>query len=326
MKNRLLSLAFAAIGAVTFAGGPAWAQDWPKQPIKLIVGYSAGGTTDLVARTLAEPLGEELGATVVVDNRPGAGGAIGASAVAKAAPDGYTLLFAASPEIAIAPAVDQQLNYDPRKDLQPIALVCEIPQVLVVNAQLPVNSVAELRKLAQSKPGELNFASFGNGTSNHLVGELFNAETGLNIVHVPFKGSAPALSEVIAGRVQMTFDTEMVVKEHVRSGRLKALAFAGRERSKALPDVPTMDEAGVPGFVGGSWVGLLAPTGTPADVLKKLDESMRKVMGTESVVAALRTRGLSLCGQSSPREFTRFIDEDIKKWTEVVKRAGIKRE
>ena len=321
MTMRLFSLVFLL--AAVFGARSANAQEWPGRPINLVVGYAAGGSTDIVARMIAGPLGTRLNGTVVVENKAGAGGTIGAVAVARSLPDGYTLLFSASPELAIAPALGKAQGYDPKKAFQPIALICVVPQILVVNSAVPAQSVKELIKLAKSKPGTLNMSSYGNGTSNHLTGELFKAVEGLDIVHIPFSGSAPGMTELLAGRVQMTFDTEAVIGTHLATGKLRALAIASLKRSPTLPNLPTMDEEGVKGVVGGSWVGVLAPSGTPPAVVEKIGSALVSVMSSQEMRNALAARGFNDCGASTPQAFAEFINKDIDKWTGVAKRAKL---
>ncbi len=320
MTTRLLSLVFLL--ATVFGVSTANAQEWPARPINLVVGYAAGGSTDIVARMIAGPLGARLNGSVVVENKAGAGGTIGAATVARSAPDGYTLLFSASPELAIAPALGKAQGYDPKKAFQPIALICVVPQILVVNGAVPAHSVSELIKLAKSKPGTLNMSSYGNGTSNHLTGELFKAVEGLDIVHIPFSGSAPGMTELLAGRVQMTFDTEAVVSKHLETGKLRALAIASLKRSPTLPNLPTMVEEGV-NVVGGSWVGVLAPIGTPPAVVEKISSALVSVMSAQEMRNALAARGFNECGASTPQAFADFISKDIDKWTGVAKRAKL---
>ena len=288
----------------------------------MVVGYPAGGTTDVIARILADPLAEKLGSPVVVENRAGAGGIVGASEVAGANPDGYTLLMAASPEIAIGPAIGREMPYDPQQAFTPISLVCTLPQMLVVNADVPADTVEELIELAKERPGELNFASFGTGTSNHLVGELFKSETGIDVVHVPYKGGAPAMTDLLGGRVEMMFESVSAVQAHAEAGNLKPLGFAYTERSELLPDVPTMDETGVGGFVGGSWVGLLAPEGTPEDIVQQVSTAVSEVLQEPAVAEQLAARGIP-CPGTGPDEFRSFIESEIGKWKDVASRAGI---
>ena len=314
--KRLLRVALAALAA------PASAQDWPDDTVRLVVGYPPGGTTDVVARLVAEPLSEVLGTSVVVENRAGAGGTIAASEIARADPDGSNFLFAASPEIAIAPAIGREITYDAREDLEPVSLVCTLPQMLVVNPDVPAETVEELIALAEERPGELNFASYGAGTSNHLVGELFKAETGLDIAHIPYKGSAPAMTDLLGGRVDMMFDTVSASKGHVEAGEIRALAIAAPERSDAMPDMPTMDEAGIAGFEGGSWVGVLAPAGTPDEIVQKMSEALAEVVASEELQQAVQERGLP-CDPTTPEDFAAFISSEIDKWTEVAAAAGI---
>lgn len=318
------SFAFAVAGAI-IATQPVLAQEWPSGPIRMIVGYPAGGTTDVIARALSEQLSTQLGTPVLVENRAGAGGIVGASEVVGAPADGYTFLVAASPEIAIAPATGREMPFDPREDLEPVSLVCEISTMLVVNASVPADTVDELEALAKEQPGKLNYASFGTGTSNHLTGELFKAETGLDIVHIPFKGGAPAMTDLLGGRVQMMFESVSAVQKHVEAGTLKALGFASDERSALMPDVPTLDEAGVSGFVGGSWVGVLAPADTSSEITERMSKEIAAAIESPKLAELLAGRGLQ-CPGSTSEEFAQFIDKEINKWSEVAKRAGIEAE
>jgi tripartite-type tricarboxylate transporter receptor subunit TctC len=250
--------AVACSATIATAAEPAY----PTHPVRLIVGYPPGGSTDIAARLIGQRLTPVFQHTVVIDNRAGASGTIGAGIVVKAEPDGHTLSFAASPEVAIYRALMKNPPYDSLTDFAPVTLVGRVPFMLVVHPSVAANSVTELVALAKARPGTLNFASFGNGTSNHLAGEAFRAAAGINIVHIPYKGSAPAIADLLGGQVQMTFDTVPVVLPQVRAGKLKALAVATPKRSPLAPEVPTMDEAGVAGFTGGTWFGVLAPART----------------------------------------------------------------
>lgn len=298
---------------------------YPMRPIRLVVGYPAGGATDIAARLIAQKLAPALAQSIVVDNRAGASGMIGAGIVVKAEPDGHTLSFAASPEVAIYRALVKNPPYDSLKDFQPITLVGRVPFMLVVHPSVPASSVKELVALARAKPGTLNFASFGNGTSNHLVGEAFRAAAGVNIVHIPYKGSAPAIADLLGGQVQMTFDAVPVVLPQVRSGKLKALAVATPRRSLLAPDVPTMDEAGVAGFVGGTWVGVLAPGRTPLSVVDRLSAEIGAILRTPDVAQIFSDRGFEPVG-NSPAEFRAFIETETRRWLKVAQDAGIKPE
>lgn len=315
------SLVLACVALDSFAADSAY----PVRPIRLIVGYPAGGATDVAARLIAQKLTPVFSQNVIVDNRAGASGMIGASLVVKAEPDGYTLSFGASPEVAIYRALVKNPPYDSLRDFQPITLVARVPFMLVVHPSVAASTVKELVALAKAKPGALNFASFGNGTSNHLVGEAFRTATGVNIVHVPYKGSAPAITDLLGGQVQMTFDTVPVVLPQVRAGKLKALALAARKRSPLAPDVPTMDEAGVSGFLGGTWFGVLAPARTSAPIVSRVSKEIGAVLHAPDVAQTFNDRGFEPAG-GTPNDFRAFIESESRRWLKVAQDAGIKPE
>lgn len=308
-------------------GAAATAADkpYPTRPIRLVVGYPPGGSTDIAARLIAQKLMPVFSQNVIVDNRAGASGTIGASLVAKAEPDGHTLSFAASPEVAIYRALVKNQSYDSFRDFQPVTLVGRVPFMLVVHPSVAASSVKELVALAKAKAGALNFASFGSGTSNHLVGEAFRAATGINIVHIPYKGSAPAIADLLGGQVQMTFDAVPVVLPQVRAGKLKALAVATPRRSPLAPDVPTMDEAGVAGFTGGTWWGVLAPARTPSPVVDRLSREIAAIVRAPDVMQIFTERGFEAVG-NNPAEFRAFIESETRRWLKVAQGAGIKPE
>ena len=318
----------AFAGMTIFAlAAPALAGDapYPSRPVRLIVNYPAGGATDVAARLVAQRLAPAIGQNVIVDNRAGASGMIGATISAKAEPDGHTLAFAASPELAIYRALTRTPPYDSLKDFQPITLVARVPFMLVVHPSVQATSVKDLVALAKAKPGALNFASFGQGTSNHLVGEAFRAATGTNMVHVPYKGSAPAMADLLGGQVQMTFDSAPVVLPQVRAGRLRALAIAAPKRSALASEVPTMDEAGVPKFYGGTWFGVLAPARTPAAVVERLHREIANILRAPDLAQGFNERGFEPVG-NSPSEFRAFIESESRRWLKVAQDAGIKPE
>jgi tripartite-type tricarboxylate transporter receptor subunit TctC len=321
MRSALLSALLVAAIATATAADIAF----PTRPIRLIVGYPPGGSTDIAARLVAQKLTPVLGQTVIIDNRAGASGTIAASIVATAEPDGHTLSFAASPEAAIYRALMKNPPYDSLKDFQPVTLVGRVPFMLVVHPSVSANTVKELVALAKGKPGTINFASFGNGTSNHLVGEAFRAATGINIVHIPYKGSAPALADLLGGQVQMTFDAVPVVLPQVKAGKLKALAVATAKRSPLAPNVPTMDESGVPGFTGGTWFGVLAPARTPTAIVDRLSREIGTVLRAPDVAQTFNDRGIEPVG-STPAEFHAFIASETKRWLKVAQDAGVKPE
>jgi tripartite-type tricarboxylate transporter receptor subunit TctC len=308
------------LALVAFA---ASAQTYPTRPIRLVVPFPAGGTTDILARAVAQKLTDAWGQSVVVDNRPGAGGNIGSELVAKAAPDGYTLLMGTVGTHAINPSLYSHMPYDHVKDFAPVILVAGVPNVLVVNPSLPVNSVQELIAYAKANPGKLNFASSGSGTSIHLSGELFKVLTGVQITHVPYKGSAPALTDLMGGQVQLMFDNLPSSLGFIKAGKLRALAVTSTARAAALPDVPTMQEAGVPGFEASSWFGVLAPAGTPRDIVTKLDAEIAKWLATSEAREKLAAQGAIAAG-GSPEDFARHIAAETTKWAKVVKASGAK--
>jgi tripartite-type tricarboxylate transporter receptor subunit TctC len=315
-----------AAGVALFAVAAAAADTvYPTRPIRLVVGYPPGGSTDIAARLIGQKLAPAFAQSIVVDNRAGASGTIAAGIVAKSEPDGHTLSFAASPEVSIYRALMKNPPYDSLRDFQPITLVGRVPFMLVVHPSVPAGSVKELVALARAKPGTLNFASFGNGTSNHLVGEAFRASTGIHIVHIPYKGSAPAIADLLGGQVQMTFDTVPVVLPQVRAGKLKALAVATARRSPLASDVPTMDEAGVAGFVGGTWFGVLAPARTPAPVAARLNREIAAALRAPDVAQTFNDRGIEPVGNSQA-EFRAFIEAETHRWLKVAQDAGVKPE
>jgi tripartite-type tricarboxylate transporter receptor subunit TctC len=306
--------------------GPGLAQtSWPTKPVRIVVAYPPGGSTDIAARLLAERLGKALGQQVIVDNRGGAGGTIGALSVVRADPDGYTLLLAASPEVSIAPTTMKSMSYDPVKDLQPITLVGQVPFFLVANPQFPPNTLGELIAYAKANPGKVNYSSYGNNTSNHLVGELFKATAGIDTVHVPYKGSGPSIIDLIAGQVQYTFDTPAATLNQVRAGKLKAIAVATPERLANAPGVPTMAESGLPGFIGGTWFGLLAPARTPKPIIDRLHAETAALLNGPELRRAFEERDI-IPGGNTPEEFGRFIAAEVGKWKTLAARIGLQPE
>ena len=313
-----------AIAAVLSIGNvaPASAQGaYPTKPVRLVVPFPPGGTTDILARAVAQKLSETWGQQVIVDNRPGAGGNIGSELVAKSAPDGYTLLMGTVGTHAINPSLYAKMPYDHVKDFTPVILVAGVPNVLVVNPSLPVNSVSELIAYGKANPNKLNFASSGNGTSIHLSGELFRTMTGVQMTHVPYKGSSPALTDLIAGQVQLMFDNLPSSLQFIRAGKLRALAVTSLERSSALPDVPTLAESGLPGFEASSWFGVLAPAGTPNDIIAKLNTAIAGWLATADAKEKLAAQGAIAAG-GAPDAFVRHIAAETSKWAKVVKASG----
>jgi tripartite-type tricarboxylate transporter receptor subunit TctC len=309
----------------------AAAQAWPAKPVRIVVPFAAGGTTDILARALAPELQRAFGGQAfVVDNKPGAGGNTGATEVAKAAADGYTLLMGTVGTHAINAALYPKMPFDPVKDFVPIVLVAGVPNVLVMNPataqRLNVNSVADLVKTLKANPGKLNMASSGNGTSIHLAGELFKTMTGTFMVHIPYRGSGPALIDLMGGSMDVMFDNLPSALPHIKAGKLKALAVTSSQRSTALPDVPTVAEAGgavLKGYEATSWFGLLAPAGTPADVVSRVQAEAAKALSAPALKERLQTQGAIPSGMSST-EFAKWIDSETRKWAQVVKASGAK--
>lgn len=297
---------------------------YPNRPIRLVVPYPPAGGTDIVARTLAEPLAGVLGQPVLVDNRGGAAGNLGTDIVAKSAPDGYTILFTLSSH-TINPKLYDKLPFDVEKDFAPISLAALIPQILVANPSVPANNVRELIALAKAEPGKLNYASVGTGSPGHIAGELFKLRTGVDIVHVPYKGGGPAVTDTLGGQVQLLFVSLPAALQHVRAGRLKALAVTSDRRSQAAPDVPTIGESGVPDCVVNSWYGALAPAKTPPAIIAKLQAAFARVLAMPAVEEKLFQQGAEAAASTSA-EFERRIHDELKQWEYVIREAKIKAE
>ena len=319
MKN-LLKLSLSIL-ALIFAA-TASAQSFPTKPLKIIVPFPAGGTVDFFARVISTKLSEALGQSVLVENRAGAGGNIAAEAVAKAAPDGYTLLMG-SEIIAINTSLYSKIGYDPVKDLAPITLVGTVPNILIVHPGLPVNSVNDLIALAKKTPGKISFASTGQGTSTHLSSELFKLMANIDMLHIPYKGGPPAIADLISGQVNMMFINMPTGITHVRSGKAKIIAVSSIKRVSQLPDVPTVDQAGVKGFETSAWSGLYAPAGTPADIINRLNAEVVKILKQPSVREQLMAQGAEPVGDT-PEEFSRFTLAEISKWAKIIKISGAK--
>jgi len=323
-RRSLLALAATlALPAAALAQGA-----WPSKPVRIIVPFAPGGTTDILARTLAPELTRAFGQTFVVENRGGAGGNIGAEAVAKSPADGYTLLMGTVGTHGINKSLYAKLPYDPQKDFAPVTLVAGVPNVMVMSTdrarQLGVASVADFVKYAKTHPGRLNMASSGSGTSIHLAGELFKARNGVFMTHIPYRGSGPALTDLLAGSADVMFDNLPSAMPHIQAGKLKAFAVTSAVRSAALPDVPTVAEAGkLPGFEATSWFGLLSPAGTPADVVNRLQQETAKALNAATVKERLLSQGAVPSG-NTPAEFAALIDAEIRKWEAVVKASGAK--
>ena len=312
LMTLVLSLGLAATAA---------ADTYPSRAIKVIVPFPAGQASDTIARLVGEQLGRALGQAVVVENRPGAGGNIGSEAGARSTPDGYTLTMATA-ALPISKNVYKKLPFDPAKDFETVSLMTVTPLVLIARPSLPANDVASLVELARKQPGKLTFASSGQGTSHHLSGELLKAVANVDILHVPYKGSAPAHVDLMGGSVDIMFDNILPVSPHVKSGKLKALAVTTKARAPSMPDVPTMAESGYPNFEAVAWFGLLAPAGTPAPIVERLSAEVNKILKSPEINARLTGMGANVMG-TTPQEFSAFMKAEIEKWAPVVKRANI---
>ncbi|MDR7149667.1 tripartite-type tricarboxylate transporter receptor subunit TctC [Hydrogenophaga palleronii] len=316
-----------ALAAAAALPGAALAQgNWPTKPVRIVVPFAPGGTTDILARVLAPELSKAFGQQFIVDNRGGAGGNIGADHVAKADADGHTLLMGTVGTHGINKALYSKLPYDPQKDFSPITLVAGVPNVMVMNAarakELGINTVPDFIRYAKANPGKLNMASSGNGTSIHLAGELFKAQTGVFMTHIPYRGSGPAVRDLIGGTMDMMYDNLPSAMPHIQAGSLKAFAVTSATRSQALPDIPTVAEAAnLPGFEASSWFGMLAPAGTPPDIVSRLQTEIAKALKLPEINTRLAGLGAIPSG-NTPQEFARLIDSEIAKWAPVVKAAG----
>jgi len=318
VRGRLLHTAFAAALLALAAAAPG--QPYPNRPVRLVVPLSPGGFADTPARIITPHLSEALGQQVFVDNRPGAGATIGTDFVAKSKPDGYTLLFTGTPHV-ISPALYKNLPYDPLKDFESVLMVASGPYVLVVNPQLPVRSVQELIALAKAQPGKIDYASSGNGSAQHLVSALFASMAGIDLNHVPYKGSGPAMQDLLSGQVKVSFAGIPNVMPHVKAGKLRALAVSTPKRATDLPDVPTVAEAGVPGYDATLWLAVLAPAGTPSEIVQKLYTETAKVLRTPEVQQAIAPTGVevSILG---PHELPAFMRAEYEKWSKVARDTG----
>lgn len=316
-----ITLSLAAVSAL-HNSAIASKDAYPSKPVTFVVPFPPGGPTDAMARLLANELGKELGQTVVVDNKTGAGGNIGASAVARAAPDGYTIMFGTSGPLAINQSLYAKADYDPRTSFEPIGYVGYLPNVLVVRQDLPVSNVQELIALDKKEPGTLNFASSGNGASSHLAGVLFNGMAGTQLQHVPYRGTGPALADLIGGQVDMSFTDILTAMPYIQSGRVKALGVATAKPSQALPELPTIASQGLPDYDVSVFFGVVAPKGVPADRLEKLNQAFAKVLANEQVRKNLSAQGLEISPDTSPAYLSQFIHSETDKWAAVVQEAG----
>ena len=319
------AIATAVLLAASFAAPSAPAAGFPDKPVTLVVPYPPGGATDTIARIVAKGMTQRLGQTVVVDNKAGAGTAIGAGAVAHAAPDGYTLLISSNTTFTVNPALKAKLPYDAQKSFESIGLIGNSPLVLLAQPSLPAGNVKELVALAKAKPGKLSYGSFGNGTTSHLAGEMFKIVTGTDMLHVPYKGSTGARNDIISGQIEMMFDSVPTMAQMVQAGRVKALGTTGKVRSAILPDVPTLAEAGVPGYVATMWVGVMAPAGTPQPIVDLLNAEINKVLVRPDVRAAWEKQG-AIPMTMKPNEFGVYIQSEIEKWAKLINANAIKPE
>ena len=318
--NRPAKLRITGAALLAALATSAFAQGYPTKPAKVIVPYPPGGPTDIVARVVSQKLSEQMGQQFIVENRPGAGGNIGAEAVAKSPADGYTLLVATTAH-AINPALFKSLGYNLVKDFAPVSQLTSGPLVIVANPSLPVKNVKELIALAKAKPGTLNYASSGNGQSTHLSAELFGTMAGVKMNHIPYKGSAPALTDVMGGQASLMFDTMLSAMPQVKNGKLKAIAVTSAARSPAAPDVPTVAESGLPGYEAIAWNGLLAPAGTPAEVVNKLNAELKKALDAPDVKDRFSAQGFG-AAWNTREAFAKFIQAELDKWAKVVKVSG----
>ena len=317
------------VAAVLFvlSGGPGrvQAQSFPSRPITLVIPFAPCGSTSIVGRVIADKMSQLLGENIVIDNRPGADGTVGTRMVAKSEPDGYTLLLGYTGTLAIGPSLYKNVGYDPRKDFAPIGMIGNAPSALVVHPSFPAKSVAELIAYAKANPGKVNFGSAGVGSVNHITGEYFARSAGITLVHIPYKGTGPALTDLLGGHIPMALAPIPAVHSNVSGGLLRALAVTGKTRSALLPEVPTISETGLTGFEASLYYGLVAPAGTPRPVIDRLNKELRAALASDEVKKQLALDGTEIT-QGSPEDYADFIDKDEKKWSELVKASGVEQE
>ena len=321
MKNALTKVLpkVLLLASLCWSAGVS-AQTWPTRPIRMIVAFAPGGPTDIVSRVIAQRLSEQLGQPVLIDNKPGAGGNLAAELAATAAPDGYTAFYNTS-AIVIGPALYAKVNYNPLKDFAPVALTASVPMALVVNPALPVRSVKDFLDLARSKPGQLNYSSSGTGTITHLASAMVTAQTGVQTQHVPYRGSAPGLVDLASGQTQFMIDTINTVLPYVRDGRLRVLAVTTLKRSSVLPEVPTLHESGIAGFDAAAWQGIVVPTGTPADIINRLNAEVNKALTHPDVIAKLAAQGTDILGGTAA-QYAAHLRSEMPRWAKAVKDSG----
>lgn len=321
LRNRRQMISLAVLAMLGMHAPLTYASDaYPSKPIKLVVPYPPGGPTDIVARVVAQKLQEDMGQTWMIENKPGAGGNLGAESVARSPADGYTLVVATTAH-AINPSLFSNLNYSVTKDLMPVSQLTSGPLVIVANPNLPAQDVKSLIALAKSKKGGLNFATSGNGQSTHLSAEMFSSMAGVKMNHIPYKGSAPALTDVMSGQADLMFDTMLSAMPFVKSGKLKAIAVTSAQRSPSAPEIPTVAEAGLSGYEAIAWNGILAPAGTPAEAINKLSAALEKVLSNPEVKARFEAQGFT-ASWSSPADYGKFLNAEVSKWAKVVKDSG----
>jgi tripartite-type tricarboxylate transporter receptor subunit TctC len=321
VRSALRNAALIALLGSLFAPPSALAQDWPTQPITIVVPFVAGGTTDIVARIIAQPLSERLHQSIVIENVGGGGGTIGAGNAARAQPDGYTI-FMATVAHTMAPGIYKKLSYDFEKDFDPITIAASVPNILIVNPSVPVKTVAELIAYIKANPGKVNYGSAGIGSTEHMSGALFRSLAGLDIVHVPYRGGAPMLGDLVAGHIQMSIETSGAATPFIKGGQVHALAVSPAKRSALFPELPTLAESGLPGYDVTTWYGVLVPKGTPQPIRDKLYQELAQVLKSPDVIARLRDIGAEPGGEP-PAQFAAFIHAETEKWIKLAKDAGI---
>ena len=322
-----LMKSFVVISCILWFGSNVGAQsasNYPDRTVTIIVGFPPGTATDTVARVLAERFTNKFGKTFIVDNKAGQGGSMGSAFVAKAAPDGYTLVLSATAPLAINPNLYTNLTYDSRKNFAPIGLVAWLPYVFVTNPKTGINTIQQLNEKAKANPGQLTYASIGNGSTSHLLMSMLTRQAGINVTHIPYKGSAQSQTDVMSGQVDMTFDTMLTLMPHIKAGKLKAVATGGMTRSQFAQDVPTLDEQGLTGFNGGAWLGLLAPAGTPKSIVDKLHKELNAILDDPDVIRRLNELGSEPLKSNTPTEFSAFIQTEYTKWGQRVRDSGAK--
>jgi tripartite-type tricarboxylate transporter receptor subunit TctC len=321
MKQKTILGAVAALVLSAAFGAPVAAQEYPVKPVRFVIAFSPAGPSDILTRIVGSKLAEAMGQVFIFDNRPGAGGNLAAEIVAKAPPDGYTLLMGNNSILATNASLYKNMSFDPVKDLAPVALLASQPNILVVHPSLPVKSVKELIAFSKAHPGQLNYASSGSGAAAHLAAELFKSMTGVQMVHIPYKGASPALIDMLAGQCQVMFATALSVQPYLQSNRLRPLAVSTAKRARIMPNLPTVAEAGVPGFEATTWHGVVSTAGTPPAVINKLNAEINKVLKLPDVNATLTRQGAEVLG-GTPQEFAAYIKAEIPKWAKVVKDSG----